>query len=143
MAAGRILGGVFAGVGSKAAEWRSGAEILESGFPVMRPSSTVRNRENLNHSANLSINNEDGKTGQLDLVSAPWSKGPALWCIHNSVNGLVEFIDESFGSTCTTLTIPASRGYRFFDRVWMEGDLPNSHSIAEDSLLRASSAEAG
>ena len=117
--------------------------MLESGFPVMRSSSTVRNRKNLNRSVNLSINNEDGKTGQLDLASAAWSNRPALWCIHNSVNSIVEFINESSGSTGTTLTIPASRGLRFPDRVWMEGELPSRHSIAEDSLLRACSAETG
>jgi hypothetical protein len=76
--------GLFASVGSKTVEY---AKMLEPGFPVMRSSSTVRNRKNLNRSVNLSINNEDGKTGQLDLASAAWSKRPALWCIHNSVNG--------------------------------------------------------
>ena|SRR5437016_5296297 len=121
--------------------------MLESGFPVMPSPSTVRNRKNLNRSVNLSINNEDGKTGLLELASAAWSKRPALWCIHNSVNRMVEFINESSGSAGTTLTIPASRGLRLLDCVWMEGELPSQpshpsrHSIADDSLLRASSAE--
>ena len=92
---------------------------MKSGFPVIRSAPTVLNRENLNHSVGFPINNEEGEAGELDLAGAARSKRPAFWCGRDSLNGLVDFIDEPSRSALTVLPIPACR-FGFVNRVWME-----------------------
>ena len=83
--------------------------VPKSGFPVIRSASPVPNRENLNHSFRFPINNEEGKAGELDLARAAWSKKPAFWCSRDSLNGLIDFIDEPSRSALIVMPIPACR----------------------------------
>jgi len=59
------------------------------------------------------------------------------------IDYLIEVLHKSFRCPSAAFPIPARRGLSFFNSGWMKIEIPRRHSIAEESLRRASSRETG
>src|ERR1700731_516948 len=80
---------------------------------------------------------------EVGLTSAGGVCRPALRGVGNSVERLRDFRYETFCRPTTAQPIPTRGRHCLFYSRRMKADLPGGHSIAEDSLRRASSSEIG
>ena len=69
--------------------------------------------------------------------------GAATGCYKNPVDNLIEFIYESFCRPRATFEIQTRRSFSLFNSGRMKREILGRHSMAEESLRRASSRETG
>ncbi len=66
-----------------------------------------------------------------------------MGCFKNPIDHLVEFIHKSLRCTKAPFPIPARRSLCLINGSWMQREMLRRHSMAEESLRRASSRETG
>ena len=97
------------------------------------------NSKNSNVIFSLRINYGKRVTREIQSSGAIAAAGPAMGRFKNPIDHLVEFIHKSFRSPRTALPIPTRRSLSLFDGGRVQAEILCRHSMAEESLRRASS----